>query len=45
MSRDRTWVAPEDAQIAIIKQWQDWFTKRGHNHDYVKDINFDNWYS
>jgi hypothetical protein len=44
MSRDRTWVAPEDTQIAIIKQWQDWFPRHGHNHKYVNDTNFDNWY-
>lgn len=44
MSRDRTWVAPKDAQIAIIKQWQDWFRQRGHNYRYVNDMNFDNWY-
>jgi hypothetical protein len=44
MSRDSTWVAPKDAQIAIIKQWQDWFTQHGHNHKYVNDTNFDHWY-
>lgn len=44
MSRDSTWVAPKDAQIAIIKQWKDWFSQHGHSHKYVKDTNFDNWY-
>lgn len=44
MSRDRVWVAPEDAQTAIIKQWRDWFTQHGHNHKYVNDTNFDDWY-
>jgi hypothetical protein len=44
MSRDSVWVAPKDAQIVIIKQWQDWFLRHGHNHKYVNDTNFDHWY-
>jgi hypothetical protein len=44
MSRDSTWVAPKDAQVAIIKQWQDWFSQHGHSYKYVNDRNFDNWY-
>jgi hypothetical protein len=44
MSRDRTWVAPKDAQIAIITQWQEWFSHHGHDHKYVNDTNFDSWY-
>jgi hypothetical protein len=44
MSRDSVWVAPTDAQAAIIKQWQDWFAQHGHHHKYVNDTNFDHWY-
>lgn len=44
MSRDSTWVAPKDAQVAIIKQWKDWFSQHGHTHKYVNDTNFDDWY-
>lgn len=44
MSRDRVWVAPIDAQTAIIKQWREWFKKRGNTFTYVNDPNFDNWY-
>lgn len=44
MSRDTVWVAPKDAQIAIIKQWQDWFAKHGHNYKYVNDRDFNDWY-
>jgi hypothetical protein len=44
MSRDRTWVAPKDAQIAIIKHWQIWFAKHGHNYKYVNDRIADDWY-
>jgi hypothetical protein len=44
MSRDRVWVAPVDAQTAIIAKWQEWFKKRGGTFNYVNDRNFDNWY-
>lgn len=44
MSRDSVWVAPRDAQLAIIKQWQAWFAQHGRNHKYVDDSNFDHWY-
>ena len=44
MSRDSTWVAPKDAQVAIIKQWKDWFSQHGHSYKYVNDKNFDDWY-
>jgi hypothetical protein len=44
MSRDSIWVAPEDAQIAIIKEWREWFALRGQNHTYVNDRNYDHWY-
>jgi len=44
MSRDRVWVAPEDAQVAIIKQWQKWFAQYGNTHNYVNNRNYDDWY-
>ena len=44
MSRDSTWVAPKDAQVAIIKQWRDWFSQLGHKFKYVNDRDFDDWY-
>ena len=44
MSHDSVWVAPKDAQIAIIRQWQNWFSQHGHSHKYVNDEDFDNWY-
>lgn len=44
MSRDSVWVAPTDAQAAIIKQWHDWFARRGSSYTYVNDRNFDHWY-
>ena len=44
MSRDRTWVAPLDAQTTIIRKWREWFEKKGNTFTYVNDRNFDNWY-
>lgn len=44
MSRDADWVAPKDAQIAIIKKWQTWFALHGHGYKYVNDRDFDDWY-
>jgi len=44
MSRDRVWVAPLDAQTAIIGEWREWFEKDGQTFAYVNDLNFDNWY-
>jgi hypothetical protein len=44
MSRDRVWVAPMDAQKAIIKSWQEWLVKYGEHFSYVNDRNFDDWY-
>ncbi len=44
MSRDRAWVAPLDAQTAIIRKWRKWFEKNGQTFTYVNDRNFDNWY-
>lgn len=44
MSRDSVWVAPEDAQIAIIKQWREWFTRNGQHYRYVNDRDVNDWY-
>lgn len=44
MSRDRVWVAPYDAQRAIIQKWRAWFAKDGKNHKYVNDPDYDHWY-
>jgi len=44
MSRDRVWVAPVDAQGAIIEKWRKWFKERGDTFSYVNDRNFDRWY-
>jgi hypothetical protein len=44
MSRDRVWLAPLDAQSAIIKKWREWFEKNGQTFTYVNDRNFDHWY-
>jgi hypothetical protein len=44
MSRDRVWVAPVDAQTAIINKWRKWFREHGDNFKYMNDRNFDNWY-
>src|SRR4029077_5342611 len=44
MSRDSTWVAPEDAQLSIIKQWREWFAQHGHNYKYPNNKDFDDWY-
>lgn len=44
MLRDRVWVAPLDAQTAIIGKWRKWFEKHGQTFTYVNDRNFDNWY-
>jgi hypothetical protein len=44
MSRDRVWVAPQDAQIAIIKKWRMWFAEHGRRYKYVDDPVAAHWY-
>lgn len=44
MSRDRVWVAPVDAQIAIIGKWREWLETSGSTFAYANDRNFDHWY-
>lgn len=44
MSRDSDWVAPKDAQVAIIKKWQEWYARSGRTYGYVNDRDLDNWY-
>jgi hypothetical protein len=44
MSRDRVWVAPMDAQFAIINKWRNWLKNGGKTFVPVNDRNFDHWY-
>jgi hypothetical protein len=44
MSRDSDWVAPKDAQVAIIKKWQEWYARNGHTYAYVNDRGLGDWY-
>jgi hypothetical protein len=45
MSRDLTWVAPQDAQIRIIDKWRRWLSEHGSTFKYVKrDDAVDDWY-
>jgi len=44
MSRDLSFVAPEDAQQKIITKWRSWFTKHGKTHEYVNQRSIDKWY-
>jgi hypothetical protein len=44
MSRDSDWVAPKDAQVAIVKKWQEWYARSGHTYRYVNDRDLGDWY-
>ena len=44
MSRDRVWVAPRDAQTALIKKWREWLAQHGKDFEYVNDPVADHWY-
>jgi hypothetical protein len=44
MSRHTVWIAPHDAQIAIIKKWRRWFVQYGKGLKYVNDPVADHWY-
>jgi hypothetical protein len=44
MSRDSDWVAPMDAQVAIIKKWREWYARSGHTYSYMNDRDLDDWY-
>jgi len=44
MAWDDTWLAPPDAQVAIIRQWQDWYVRNGRGFKYVNDSVHDHWY-
>jgi hypothetical protein len=44
MSRDTVWIAPHDAQIAIIKKWHEWSVHHGKDFKYVNDPVVDHWY-
>jgi hypothetical protein len=44
MSRDQTFVAPQDAQREIIARWKAWFQREGHLFRYVNIREVDRWY-
>lgn len=44
MSRDWTFIAPKDVQVAIIKKWKDWYTANGATYAYRTNSNFDDWF-
>ena len=41
---DETWVAPKDAQVAIIHKWRAWFAREGKTFHYVNDRDHEHWY-
>jgi hypothetical protein len=43
MAWDQTWVAPEDAQIAIIGKWRAWFKGAGKTFKYANDRREADW--
>ena len=44
MGWDVIWVAPKDAQLAIIRKWRAWFATEGKTFKYVNDRNHKDWY-
>ena len=44
MSRDLSFIAPEDAQQKIIAKWKSWFAEHGTTYKYVNERNIDKWY-
>jgi len=44
MSRDSLYLAPPDAQAAIIAQWKRWFSENGSRFDYRACESSDDWY-
>jgi hypothetical protein len=44
MGWDVIWVAPKDAQLAIIRKWRAWFAAEGKTFRYVNDRNQKDWY-
>lgn len=44
MSRDWTFIAPKDVQVAVIAKWKDWYAANGTTYTYRTNSNFDDWY-
>ena len=44
MAWDVTWLAPGDAQRAIIRKWRAWDVKEGSGFNYVNDPAHEHWY-
>jgi hypothetical protein len=44
MGWDVTWLAPHDAQVAIIRKWRAWYAKEGTRFKYVNDPDREHWY-
>jgi hypothetical protein len=44
MAWDDTWLAPRDAQQAIIHRWQAWFASEGQTFKYVNNRHHNDWY-
>ncbi len=44
MSHDIVFVAPEDAQDDIIRQWEEWYQRRGATFPYKNATSVDDWY-
>jgi len=45
MSRDTVYIAPRDAQEAIISKWRDWYANEGVSFPYEPSEHVDDWYS
>lgn len=44
MSRDETFIAPRDIQVAVIKKWKDWYAENGASYTYRTNSDFDAWF-
>jgi hypothetical protein len=44
MSRDIVYLAPEDAQVEIIRKWQYWYSAKGTIYHYKPSESIDDWY-
>jgi hypothetical protein len=44
MSRDSIYIAPADAQRAIIEQWKRWFAEQDAEWMPIPEPNVDDWY-
>lgn len=44
MSHDAVYLAPQDVQSEVIKQWNDWYRKDGNNYNYHTAATSADWY-